>query len=115
MLCTFCGTEHRPENKFCGMCGVRLERRKVERRAPGKDSMKCPSCGNPTELGHRFCGMCGSRVDRRIRERRAESPEQPRATAMANAQLPPPEGLAGQSEMAPVADAPVTVDETEPA
>jgi len=115
MLCTFCGTENRPENKFCGMCGVRLERRRVERRAPGKDSMKCPSCGNLTELGHRFCGMCGSRVDRRIRERRAESPEQPRATAMANAQLPPPEGLAGQSEMAPVADAPVTVDETEPA
>src|SRR5215471_10104667 len=54
MLCTFCGTDNRPENKFCGMCGVR--------------------------------------VDRRVSERRTGADEQPRAAAIANAQIPGPEG-----------------------
>ncbi len=112
MLCTFCGTENRPENKFCGMCGVRLERRKTERRFR-QDSLKCPACGNANELGHKFCGMCGSRVDRRARERRAESPEQ-RATAMANAQLPTPEAPGRQSEVAPPQPASRTATEVEP-
>jgi hypothetical protein len=99
MLCTFCGTENRPENKFCGMCGVRLERRKVERRAR-HDNLKCPSCGHATEQDQKFCGMCGSRIDRRTQDRRAAFPGQPRAEAMANAQLPTPEALGRRSEPA---------------
>ncbi len=91
MLCTFCGTENRPENKFCGMCGVKLERRKVERRVRhGAASLKCASCGNVIEAGNTFCGMCGARVERRISERRAG---QGRASAIANVQLPTPEVL----------------------
>lgn len=100
MLCTFCGSENRPENKFCGMCGVRLERRKAERRSR-QDSLKCQACGYSNESGHKFCGSCGSRVDRRAVERRA-SPEELRATAMANAQLPPPERPGRASELAPI-------------
>lgn len=99
MLCTFCGTENRQENKFCGMCGVRLERRKAERRVR-QDSMKCQSCGHINELGHKFCGMCGSRVDQRALERRAAVPEELRATAIANAQLPTPEATGHQSKLA---------------
>ncbi len=113
MLCTFCGTENRPENKFCGMCGVRLERRKAERRYR-HDGLKCTSCGHPNELGHKFCGMCGSRVDRRVRERRVGEPEQPRATAMANAQLPTPEALGRKSELAPSSAVSRTATEIEP-
>src|SRR5260370_42151509 len=100
MLCTFCGTENGPENKFCGMCGVRLERRKAERRNR-QDGLKCQACGHSNESAHKFCGLCGSRVDRRAVERRA-SPEEPRATAMANAQLPPPETPGRASELAPM-------------
>jgi hypothetical protein len=94
MLCTFCGTDNRPENKFCGMCGVRLERRKVERRVHQKNtaSSKCPSCDHVNEHGHKFCAMCGGRVDRRVSERRTGADEQPRAAAIANAQIPGPEG-----------------------
>lgn len=100
MLCTFCGTENRPENKFCGMCGVRLERRQVERRVR-QDSLKCLSCGHLNEQGVKFCTMCGSRVDRRVRERRpAAEAEEPRATAMANAQLPTPEAPGRASTVA---------------
>ncbi len=81
MLCTFCGTENRAENKFCGMCGVRLERRKTERRVSGAgSSLKCPSCGNINELGYKFCGMCGSRIERRVADRRGSGAE-PRANA----------------------------------
>ena len=39
----------------------------------------------------KFCGMCGTRIDRRMEERRAPT-EASRAAAIANAQLPPPEG-----------------------
>jgi hypothetical protein len=90
MLCTFCGTENRPENKFCGMCGVRLERRQAERRLR-QETLKCQSCGNVNDLGHKFCGMCGARIDHRMRERRVSLQDQPRASAIANAQLPTPE------------------------
>src|SRR5262249_29853609 len=82
------------ENKFCGMCGVRLERRKVERRIHRKSSAssKCPSCDHVNEQGHKFCAMCGGRVDRRVSERRTGADEQSRAAAIANAQIPGPEG-----------------------
>jgi hypothetical protein len=91
MICTFCGTENREGNRFCGMCGVRLERRKVERRATTEAvSTDCSACGHMNEPGHKFCGMCGSRIERRTFDRRG-APEKKRATAMANAQLPSPE------------------------
>jgi hypothetical protein len=90
MLCTFCGTENRPEYKFCGMCGVRLERRQVERRVSPGLSKKCPACNHVNDPGLKFCGMCGTRVERRVQERRATADE-PRAAAIANAQLPTPD------------------------
>jgi Double zinc ribbon len=91
MLCTFCGTENRPDHKFCGMCGVRLERRQAERRVqPNGVSMKCASCNHVNEPGLKFCGMCGARVERRLQDRRI-SGDEPRAAAVANAHLPSPE------------------------
>jgi Double zinc ribbon len=90
MLCTFCGTENRPEYKFCGTCGVRMERRQVERRTTHAGSTKCASCGHVNEPGMKFCGMCGTRVDRRTEERRSTGDEE-RAVAIANAQLPSPD------------------------
>jgi hypothetical protein len=92
MQCTFCGTENRPEYKFCGMCGVKLERRQTERRArQGGVDVKCASCGHLSEPGLKFCGMCGTRVERRMQERRGSGNENGRAVAIANAQLPTPE------------------------
>jgi len=91
MQCTFCGTENRPGYKFCGMCGVLLERRQVDRRTQqGGISQKCTSCGHLSEPGLKFCGMCGARIERRVQERRGVDPES-RAAAIANAQLPTPE------------------------
>ncbi|HEY6971050.1 MAG TPA: zinc ribbon domain-containing protein [Candidatus Angelobacter sp.] len=90
MICTFCGNENQAGNRFCGMCGVRLERRKAERRVHESGSTKCPSCGHMNEPRYKFCGMCGIRIDRRVAERRG-SEQKVRATAMANAQLPTPE------------------------
>jgi hypothetical protein len=90
MLCTFCGTDNRPEYKFCGSCGVRLERRQAERRSRQSGSTKCAGCGHVNEPGMKFCGMCGTRGDRRMEERRGTG-DAARAAAIANAQLPPPE------------------------
>jgi hypothetical protein len=90
MLCTFCGTENRPEYKFCGTCGVRMERRQVERRTHKSGSTKCDGCGHVNEPGMKFCGMCGTRIDRRMEERRGLG-DASRAAAIANAQLPPPD------------------------
>lgn len=91
MLCTFCGTENRPEYKFCGTCGVRMERRQVERRTRQSGvSTKCAGCGHFNEPGMKFCGMCGTRVERRMEDRRSTGDEA-RAAAIANAQLPSPD------------------------
>src|ERR1051326_740326 len=92
MQCTFCGMDNRPEYKFCGMCGVRLERRQAERRAEQSGArVKCASCGHQSDPGLKFCGMCGARIERRLLDRRGADPEQSRAAAIANAQLPTPE------------------------
>lgn len=112
MQCAFCGTENRPEFKFCGMCGVKLERRQADRRTkPSGLSMKCPSCGHMNEGGLKFCGMCGTRVERRMQERRGSGNTDVRAGAVANAQLPTPEA-AGSAK--PVRAAGVAVDLPEP-
>ncbi len=92
MICTFCGAENRPENKFCGLCGVRLEQRKAERRLrQDATHLKCASCGHINEPGYKFCGMCGSRIERRIGERRRNGSPRVRATAAANLGLPGPD------------------------
>lgn len=71
MLCNFCGTENREGNRFCGICGVRLERRKADRRVHNDSSyLRCEPCGYMNESGYKFCGMCGTRLDRRIADRR---------------------------------------------
>lgn len=105
MTCTFCGSENRPENRFCGMCGVRMERRQYERRSSHTENLRCAACNHVNEAGHRFCGMCGARVDRRVKERRGSGvPAQAsasegtgRAVALANAQLPTPEVASASS------------------
>jgi hypothetical protein len=110
MLCTFCGTENRPEYKFCGSCGVRLERRQLERRKDTSGmSTKCEGCGHVNEPGMKFCGMCGTRIERRMVERRGASDEA-RAAALANAQLPSPEAAARR----PARVAATAVKEAEP-
>lgn len=97
MQCTFCGMDNRPEYKFCGMCGVRLERRQAERRVQQSGvRVKCASCGHQNDPGLKFCGMCGTRIERRTQDRRGAGAEQSRAAAIANAQLPTPEAAASR-------------------
>ena len=45
--CPSCGTENRPDRKFCSNCGSPL-------------AVACPSCGATNLPGERFCGECGS-------------------------------------------------------
>lgn len=90
MICTFCGTENPQENRFCGICGVRLERRNSERRTRQRENTTCAECGHVNAARYKFCGMCGGKIDQRMGERRVGD-ETSRATAVANAQLPPPE------------------------
>ena len=46
MRCAACGTENRPDRKFCAQCGAGLAR-------------ACPACGAANLSGERFCGDCG--------------------------------------------------------
>lgn len=56
--------------------------------------------------------MCGARVDRRVSERRIDLSEQARATAVANAQIPGPEGpVVATVEAAPAPDHERAVEE----
>src|SRR5437588_564143 len=98
MICSFCGSNNHPEYRFCGMCGVRMERRKMERRTNEGAKIKCSACGHMSEPGYKFCGMCGARSERRVAERRGSGP---RANAIANIQLPTPERPPIQAEPRP--------------
>src|SRR5215471_1666496 len=90
MICTFCGAENPTVNRFCGMCGVRVERRNAERRVDKREDTVCHSCGHVNEPRFKFCGICGAGIERRSQERRGNG-EHSRAAAYANAQLPTPE------------------------
>jgi hypothetical protein len=115
MQCAFCGTENRPGYKFCGMCGVKLERRHAERRERQNGlGKKCASCGEANEPEVKFCVMCGTRLERRVQERRGHDGGQTRAAAIANAQLPPPE-VAGRTITEPAPRAAVATPDLPPA
>ena len=47
MICSHCGADNPPNQKFCGECGTQL--------AAG-----CPNCGATNPPGQRFCGECGT-------------------------------------------------------
>ena len=113
MICTFCGTENLPMNRFCGMCGVRLERRKADRRIHETGSAKCAACNHINEPGYKFCGLCGERIDRRVQERRGAVGK----SRAANAELPAPQRSLAQRVAAAPAPPPTrtTVLEPEPA
>jgi hypothetical protein len=106
MICTFCGTDNREANRFCGMCGVRLERRKADRRVQQDTSLKCDSCGHVNEPGYKFCGMCGTRVERRMSERRgAPVSVQSRTESAGNILVAVPDVASVQSAMQPASGA----------
>ncbi|MFL5675173.1 MAG: AAA family ATPase [Chloroflexota bacterium] len=50
MRCAACGTENRPDRKFCAQCGAALAR-------------PCPTCGAANLPGERFCGECGRALE----------------------------------------------------
>lgn len=103
MICTFCGTENPLENRFCGICGVRLERRKLERRTRQRGETTCVKCGHVNEAPYKYCGMCGAGIDQRVRERRGDDGAA-RASSLANVQLPAPV-MAGANRQAATATA----------
>lgn len=56
MKCTKCGNELQEDQKFCSICGTKIEREK-----------RCPSCGEILEEGQRFCKNCGYRIENEIK------------------------------------------------
>src|ERR671922_1985549 len=64
MVCPGCGTENRPDAKFCGGCGSALAR-------------ACPSCGAANDPGMRFCNECGSALEAASHEPTAPSAPRP--------------------------------------
>jgi predicted ATPase/class 3 adenylate cyclase len=50
MRCASCGTENRPERKFCSQCGTLL-------------ALACTACGASNDPGDRFCGECGAALE----------------------------------------------------
>ncbi len=46
MECYKCGSEFKPEQKYCGSCGQKIKK-------------ECPACGANNPPAHTFCGQCG--------------------------------------------------------
>lgn len=60
LLCSSCGNELSPQDKFCSNCGARvtLEGASGEQRAPATDN--CRLCGSENPIGTRYCSVCGA-------------------------------------------------------
>lgn len=66
MTCLVCGSENKPENRFCGLCGgVLVGRRQGEDDAGQSPATACASCGNTNDPIYNFCGTCGVKIERR--------------------------------------------------
>jgi hypothetical protein len=64
MTCLVCGSENRPGNRFCGLCGVDLTaRRTPEGNASRPAETSCASCGSTNEPAYKFCGLCGTKIE----------------------------------------------------
>ena len=66
MICKKCGSELKPQAKFCPKCGEKVEETKY-----------CPNCGKVLEAGVKFCSSCGTPVvkadkDEPVPERRRQ-------------------------------------------
>lgn len=49
MICKKCGSELKPQAKFCPKCGEKVEKVKY-----------CSNCGKVLEAGMKFCSSCGT-------------------------------------------------------
>ena len=69
MLCTFCGTENRPEYNFVALAVSAWKGGKWSegRTRPAAQMRGMRPCAEP---GMKFCGMCGTRIERRMEDRR---------------------------------------------
>src|SRR6266540_4012486 len=66
-VCSSCGAENAPGQKFCGECGAQLQ-------------SGCPSCGYANPPGQKFCGECGAALTAQAAVAAERPPEAP-ATA----------------------------------
>jgi hypothetical protein len=60
MRCNVCDAVNREENKFCGMCGARVQ----GVSSAAAINRKCISCGKVNEPDYQYCAMCGMRLER---------------------------------------------------
>src|SRR4051794_36546042 len=79
--CAACGTENRPDRKFCAQCGAALAR-------------PCPTCGAANLPGERFCGECG----RALEDGAASVDSLPTAAGTSTASSAGPTATAGGAE-----------------
>ncbi len=49
MICSSCGSENLPGQRFCGSCGT-------------PQAVACTVCGSANPAGQRFCGSCGTEL-----------------------------------------------------
>lgn len=55
--CPKCGKELKPNAKFCGGCGTKLE------SVAASAVNKCPHCGKELKPNAKFCGGCGTKLE----------------------------------------------------
>ena len=67
-VCSSCGAENAPGQKFCGECGAQLQ-------------SGCPSCGYANPPGQKFCGECGAALTAQAAVAAERPPEAPAAAS----------------------------------
>ncbi len=56
--CTDCGKIAMKNDKFCMLCGGKVEKRKADKEN------YCMDCGEKADQSHKFCRLCGGKTDK---------------------------------------------------
>ncbi len=86
MQCSNCGTENRPEVRFCRKCGYPLAVNSASASQVPDGTMPsvvCSVCGATVKAGGRFCPRCGTTLDASMSKVASSSPAVERASAEA--------------------------------
>ncbi len=75
--CPSCGSEMKPNAKFCPVCGMKADAM-VSEEAPEEAAaapLKCTACGSEYKPGAKFCPVCGMKTEAAPAEPALESTE----------------------------------------
>ena len=60
LLCSSCGNELSPQDKFCSRCGAKVTFEGTSGEPPVTTTVNCRLCGSENSVDSKYCNVCGA-------------------------------------------------------